>query len=70
MRKRLVILVIQWFTVVLSYSGLTLNSVNLGGDAYVNMAITTVIEIPSYIFCILTLDKLGRRPILIGKRNF
>ena len=30
------------------------------------MAINTAIEIPSYLFCLFTLDKLGRRPTLIG----
>ena len=29
MRKRIVVMCIQWITVVLSYNGLTLNSVNL-----------------------------------------
>ena len=67
MRKRLFVQYIQWITVVLSYNGLTLNNVNLGGNIYVNMAINLVTEIPAYVFCLLTLDKLGRRPTLIGK---
>ena len=34
------------------------------------MAINTAIEIPSYLFCLFTLDKLGRRPTLIGTQLF
>ena len=48
---------VNWIAVVLCYNGLTLNSVNLGGNIYVNMALGVLIEVPSYLFCCLTVDK-------------
>ena len=57
MRKRLFIMFVNWIAVVLCYNGLTLNSVNLGGNIYVNMALGVLIEVPSYLFCCLTVDK-------------
>ena len=49
-----------------AYYGLSLNSSNLGGNDYVNFAISGAIEVPAYIFCQLTLDRVGRRPTLIA----
>ncbi len=57
MRKRLLIMYVNWIAVVLCYNGLILNSVNLGGNIYLNMALGVIIEIPSYIFCIITVDR-------------
>ena len=57
MRKRLLIMFVNWIAVVLCYNGLTLNSVNLGGNIYLNMALGVMIEVPSYLFCALSVDK-------------
>lgn len=65
MRKRLIIMYINFVAVVLCYSGLTLNGVNLKGSIYMNMALGVFIEIPSYLFCVFTLDRFGRRPIVV-----
>lgn len=43
------------------YYGLSINAVSLAGDKYVNYALLAVIEIPGYIFNILTLNILGRK---------
>ena len=53
----------QWFVVVLCYFGLTFSSTSLGGDPYTNFLIGIASEIPASIFCILVLDRWGRRPI-------
>ncbi len=58
MRKRLLVMYVNWIAVMLCYQGLTLNSVNLGGSIFLNMALGIIIEVPSYIACILTVDRL------------
>ena len=45
--------------------GLGFNSVNLGSDIYITFVLTAFIEIPSYIFLVLVVDGLGRKPVLI-----
>ncbi|XP_014670267.1 PREDICTED: organic cation transporter protein-like, partial [Priapulus caudatus] len=53
-----------WFVNSLVYYGLSLNTNGLGGDPYVDFILIGAVEIPSYTFCLLTLDRLGRRPVL------
>ena len=52
------------------YNHLIDHFITQGGNIYVNMAINVTIEIPSYLFCLLTLDKLGRSPTLIATQLF
>lgn len=47
----------NWIAVVLCYNGLTLNGVNLGGSVHLNMALGVIVEVPSYIACIVTVDR-------------
>ena len=54
----------QWFAVTMCYYGLTFASVSLGGDPHTNYLLGVSIEIPAYMFCILVINCLGRRPIL------
>jgi len=54
----------QWFSVTMCYYGLTFASSDISDDTYVNFILICLIEIPSYIFCILVMDMWGRRPIL------
>ena len=35
------------------------------GSVHVNMAVGVLIEIPSYLFCLLGLNRFGRRPLLV-----
>ena len=51
MRKRFLIMVVNWISVVMCYNGLTLNTANLGGSLHLNMALGVAIEIPAYMFC-------------------
>lgn len=53
-----------WFTGSLGYYVFALNSVNLGGNEYLNLFLTGAVEIPSYIVCCLGMDNLGRRNTL------
>ena len=56
---------INWIAATMGTYGLGFNSVNLGGDIYVTFVLTAFIEIPSYIFLVLVVDRLGRKPVLI-----
>ena len=55
---------INWIVSTMCWYGLSLNSVNLPGNIYVSFVLSALIEIPSYIFVMLTMDGLGRKTIL------
>ncbi|XP_059085438.1 organic cation transporter protein-like isoform X2 [Tigriopus californicus] len=63
--KVTLIMFINWIVATMAFYGLSLNSVNLGGDIYVNFILSALIEIPSYIFVVLVMDGFGRKTILI-----
>lgn len=56
---------IWWITNTFVYYGMSINAVNLSGNAYLNYAIVAAIEIPGYWTAILLLDRIGRRPVII-----
>lgn len=64
MRKRSVNLFYCWAVCTLVYYGLSSNSGNLGGNIFVNFIATMLIEIPSYVFSFLVLDRMGRKGTL------
>jgi MFS transporter, OCT family, solute carrier family 22 (organic cation transporter), member 4/5 len=54
-----------WITVTFIYYGLSINSVSLGGNKYVNYALSALVEIPGYCLSMMTLDRFGRKkPIM------
>ncbi|XP_037076674.1 organic cation transporter-like protein, partial [Pollicipes pollicipes] len=61
--KRAFILAFQWLVVAMVYYGISMVSTDLGGDVYTNFILTMLIEIPSYVFCALTLNptRAGQR---------
>lgn len=63
-RKRTVVLWYCWFVVCLVFYGLSLNASNLAGDPYLNFASMGLVEVPAFIFIILTFWRIGRRTIL------
>lgn len=58
---RLVICSFWWITVTFIYYGLSINSVSLAGNSYVNYILTSLVEIPGYCMSVLTLDRFGRK---------
>lgn len=55
-----------WFIcVTFIYYGLSINSVTLAGNMYVNYGLTALVEIPGYIISIMTLDRFGRKHSII-----
>ncbi|KAF5280085.1 hypothetical protein FQA39_LY18152 [Lamprigera yunnana] len=50
-----------WITCVLVFYGLTINSVALSKNSYLDFILTSLVEIPAYITTYAMLDKIGRR---------
>ncbi|XP_070567472.1 organic cation transporter protein-like [Ptychodera flava] len=67
LRKRTVKLFFCWFTVSLVYYGLSLNTSNLGGNDYLNTAISGAVEIPANAASLYIPETvLGRRWSMCG----
>ena len=64
-RKITLIMFVNWIVVTLGYYGISMGASNLGGDIFVSIILLSLIEIPSYIFCILVMDYWGRKPIFV-----
>ena len=64
MAKISLIMIFNWLTATIGYYALGFFSVKLAGDIYTNFILTALIEIPSYIFCVLVMDGFGRKTIL------
>ncbi|XP_073335964.1 organic cation/carnitine transporter 2-like [Pagrus major] len=60
-RNTTLILLIVWFTLLTGYYGLSLNSVKLSGNPYINAFISAAVEVPGYISCWLALAYFPRR---------
>ncbi|XP_038059886.1 organic cation transporter protein-like [Patiria miniata] len=54
-------LMFYWFVVNIVYYGLGLSTSNLGVDDYLAAAIAALVEFPSFIFSVISLQYLGRR---------
>uniref|UniRef100_A0A8C3W1H5 Solute carrier family 22 member 16 n=1 Tax=Catagonus wagneri TaxID=51154 RepID=A0A8C3W1H5_9CETA len=61
---RTLIVWLIWFTGCFGFYSFSLNSVNLGGNEYLNFFLMGIVEIPAYIFVCVGMDRLGRRCIL------
>lgn len=55
---------VLWITTVFIYYGLSINSVNLSGNMYLNYIATAAIEIPGFWTAVLVLDRIGRKATL------
>ncbi|XP_036170416.1 solute carrier family 22 member 5 isoform X3 [Myotis myotis] len=53
--------IILWMTIAVGYFGLSLDTPNLHGDAYVNCFLSAVVEVPAYVLAWLLLRHLPRR---------
>lgn len=61
LRKKCLNVCLNWFANSIVYYGLSLSSGNLVGNPYLMLALSGIVEVPSYIFASLTMDKVGRR---------
>jgi len=61
LRARLLIMLGVWFANSFGYYGLSLNTGNLGGSLYVNLALSALVEVPALPLSSWLLDRLGRK---------
>ncbi|XP_059052961.1 organic cation transporter protein-like [Achroia grisella] len=63
---RCIVLPIIWAALTTIYYGLSVNSVNMTGNQYLNYVFVSIIEIPGYWTAILLLNRIGRKAMLIS----
>lgn len=63
---RLINCIFCWITCAFLFYGLTLNSVALAGNGYLQFILTSLVEIPAYFACIHVVDRIGRKWSLSG----
>nr|XP_009861187.2 organic cation transporter protein-like [Ciona intestinalis] len=56
----------NWFVNSFVYYGISLNAGALAGDIFVNNTLNGVMEMGSFVLCILLMDRIGRRILLSG----
>lgn len=66
LRKKTLLIFLDWFVNSATYYGLSWNTNNLGDNDLVNFIISGAVEFPAYTFLLLTLNRWGRRNILCG----
>ncbi|XP_061706066.1 LOW QUALITY PROTEIN: organic cation transporter protein-like [Cydia pomonella] len=64
MLRRCCITPVWWITTTFIYYGLSINSVSLSGNMYLNYVATAAVEIPGYWTAVLVLDRVGRKVTL------
>ncbi|XP_047531439.1 organic cation transporter protein-like [Vanessa atalanta] len=63
---RVIVSPIWWITSTLIYYGLSINSVHMVGNRYLNFVLVSAVEIPGYWTSMFLMGKVGRKPVLIG----
>lgn len=64
-RTRLFVCSYMWITCTFVYYGLSINSVSLAGNRYLNFMLVAFVEIPANVACLLVLDRFGRKRVLV-----
>ncbi|XP_065051213.1 organic cation transporter protein-like isoform X1 [Rhopilema esculentum] len=60
-RKRAIIMFYIWMTSSLGYYGLSLSASSLTGNRYLNIFISSFVELPAFVMIIYVLHRFGRR---------
>ncbi|XP_013173810.1 PREDICTED: organic cation transporter protein-like [Papilio xuthus] len=63
-RKRVAVCSFLWITCTFVYYGLSINSVSLAGNKYINFMLVAFVEIPANFVCLYVLEKFGRKRTL------
>ncbi|KAJ2947091.1 hypothetical protein O0L34_g16436 [Tuta absoluta] len=63
---RCIVSPIWWISTMAVYYGLTINAVHLAGNSYQNFMLVAAVEIPGFWLAVLLMNRIGRRPVLIG----
>ncbi|XP_047990560.1 organic cation transporter protein-like [Leguminivora glycinivorella] len=61
---RCLITPIWWLTSILMYYGLTIASVGISGDKYVNYTASVAVQVPGYWAAVLLMDRIGRKALV------
>ncbi|XP_077554854.1 solute carrier family 22 member 7-like isoform X2 [Haemaphysalis longicornis] len=61
LRRMTLLIYAAWFIICLCYNGCTLELGRLGLDVYLSFSIAVAFEMPVYILCNVSLDRVGRR---------
>ncbi|XP_060081317.1 organic cation transporter protein-like [Ylistrum balloti] len=60
---RTLVILYNWCIVSMIYYGLSLNAGNLGGDFYLNLFLSGLVEIPANTMVLVLLDRAGRKKV-------
>ncbi|OWF45912.1 organic cation transporter protein-like [Mizuhopecten yessoensis] len=63
MLLRTLVILFNWCIVSMIYYGLSLNAGNLGGNFYLNMFLSGLVEIPANTMVLLLVDRVGRKKV-------
>ncbi|VVC37302.1 Major facilitator superfamily domain,Major facilitator, sugar transporter-like [Cinara cedri] len=61
LRKNTILICYFWFAASFGYYGISLRTSKLKGNPYFMLFLMAAIELPSYVFVTLSMDRLGRR---------
>lgn len=61
MRLKTCLITLNWFANETVYVGLSYYGPSLGSNEYLSFLLSAVVEIPSYLFCWIIMDRWGRR---------
>ncbi|XP_047990494.1 organic cation transporter protein-like [Leguminivora glycinivorella] len=64
MLLRCLVTPVWWITCIFMYYGLTISSVGISGNRYINYSACNAVEIPGYWAAVLLLDRVGRKAVL------
>ncbi len=65
MTKVTLIMCSNWLLVIVGFNSISLGIGNVGSDVLANFMLVSLIEIPSYVAVILTMDHLGRKTVFV-----
>lgn len=66
--KRFLVLIFNWMIVFLCYFGITMSSASFSDDLYLNYTLVFLVDLPSQLFCLLCLEKCGRKVLYGGSQ--
>ena len=66
LRIKSILILFIWFVISATYFGLSWSTNDLGGNELLNFFLSGIVEFPSIYFVILTLNRWGRKKILVG----
>ncbi|XP_022084095.1 organic cation transporter protein-like [Acanthaster planci] len=66
LRKKTLVMCLDWFAAIMVFYGLSLSTQALGVDDYIAAFVSGAVEIPSYLFCWFIMERIGRRLSLVG----